>query len=216
MRRKSAMRRFSDERGVAMVTALLATLVVASLGLVVLQLSAHNASTSALDRKRVQAVDAAEAGIDAYFPLTPGAHYHVTVELYSTWPPTGSPLACPPSVDPAAAKVTSVGTAVSPGSSVAVSRTMQSEVRLVPQYPQTAFGVFSDTGLNFQNKLTMNGNVGNDANAYTNGNFTMANNTVIAGSVYAQGTASVTNGVVKGDIWSNGSNAIHSVAVFGS
>jgi hypothetical protein len=93
---------------------------------------------------------------------------------------------------------------------------MQTEVRLVPNYPQTAFGVFSDTGLNFQNKLTMNGNVGNDANAYTNGNFTMANNTVIAGSVFAQGTSSVTNGVVKGDVWSNGNNSLHSVAVFGT
>jgi hypothetical protein len=231
------MRRFSDDRGMAMITALLAGLVVASLGLVVVQLSAHNATSSSFDRKRVQAIDAAEAGVNAYFSAlrtqadaamctpvdgdlaySPGSHYHVTIELYSTWPPTGSPLPCPPPADPppAAAKVTAVGTAVSPGSTNAVSRTMQTEVRLVPLYPQTAFGVFSDTGLNFQNKLTMNGNVGNDANAYTNGNFTMANNTVIAGSVFAQGTSSVTNGVVKGDIWSNGSNSVHSLTVFGS
>ncbi|MFN2589321.1 MAG: hypothetical protein ABR518_00930 [Actinomycetota bacterium] len=231
------MRRLSDERGVAMVTALLVSIVVASLGIVVVQLSAHNAGTSAFDRKRIQAIDAAEAGINAKFsamrdqtgsalcsptdadlPLTPGAHYHVTVELFATWPPSGAPLACPPPENPppAAAKITSVGTAVSPGSTVAVSRTMQTEVRLSALYPQTAFGVFSDQGLNFQNKLTMNGNVGNDANAYTNGNFTMANNTVIGGSVFAQGTSSVTNGVVKGDIWSGGSNTIRSVTVFGS
>jgi hypothetical protein len=220
-----------------MVTALLVTLVVASLGLVVVQLSAHNASSSAFDRKRVQAVDAAEAGIELFFaslrqatgvalcnpldgtiPSSPGATYHVEVELYGAWPPTGSPLPCPPpdGTVPAAAKVTSVGTAVSPGSSVAVSRTMQTEARLVGLYPQTAFGIFSDTGLGLQNNLTVNGNAGNDANVYTNGNFTMANNTVIAGSVFAQGSATINNGVVKQDVWAGGPVSLHSIAVFGS
>ncbi len=231
------MRRLSDEGGVAMVTALLVTLVVASLGLVVVQLSAHNATSSAFDRKRVQAVDAAEAGIELFFaslrqatgaalctpvdgtiPSTPGAAYHVEVELYGAWPPSGSPMACPPpaGTQPAAAKVTSVGTAVSPGSSAAVSRTMQTEARLVGLYPQTAFGIFSDTGLGLQNNLTVNGNAGNDANVYTNGNFTMANNTVISGSVFAQGTASITNGVVRQDVWAGGPVTLRSIAVFGS
>jgi hypothetical protein len=231
------MRRFSDERGVAMVTALLVTLVVASLGLVVVQLSAHNASSSAFDRKRVQAVDAAEAGIELFFaslrqatgvatcspvsgtiPSTPGATYDVTVELYGTWPPSGAPLTCPPpaGTQPAAAKVTSVGTAVSPGSTRAVSRTMQTEARLVPLYPQSTFGIYSDTGLSLQNNLTVNGNAGNDANVYTNGNYTMANNTVISGSVFAQGVANITNGVVKADVWANGNVSLQSIAVFGN
>jgi hypothetical protein len=231
------MRRFSDERGVAMVTALLVTLVVASLGLVVVQLSAHNATSSAFDRKRVQAVDAAEAGIELYFaslrqatgaalcspasgtiPSSPGATYDVTVELYGAWPPSGAPLACPPpsGTTPAAVKVTSVGTAVSPGSTRAVARTMQTEARLVGLFPQHAFGIFSDTGLGLQNHLTVNGNAGNDANVYTNGNFTMANNTVISGSVFAQGAANITNGVVKADVWANGPVTLHSIAIFGN
>jgi len=55
-----------DESGIAMVTALLVTMVVLLLGVVVVALSAHNVSQSAFDRKRVQSIGAAEAGLDSY------------------------------------------------------------------------------------------------------------------------------------------------------
>src|SRR5207247_4778217 len=38
---------------------------------------------------------------------------------------------------------------------------------------------------------------------YTNGNFAENNNTLISGSVYAQGYANIASGVVKADVWAN-------------
>ncbi|HJP65021.1 MAG TPA: pilus assembly PilX N-terminal domain-containing protein [Actinomycetota bacterium] len=224
----------NEENGIAMVTALLVTMAVASLALMVVQLSAHNASQSAFDRKRVQAIDAAEAGIDATFsryhhvtgaglcgpfdatlPTTPGAQYHVTVQLYSTWPPTeATKISCPPSVRPQAARLVSEGTAVASSSAVAVTRTMQTDVKLDPVFSDFAFSIFSDKQLNLQNKLTINGNIGNDGNVYTNGNFTMGNNTVIHGAVYAQGSLTVNQGSIYGDAWGNNAVALHNLSEF--
>ncbi|HEX9236818.1 MAG TPA: hypothetical protein VF972_11125, partial [Actinomycetota bacterium] len=56
-----------NETGLAMVTAVLVMFVLASLSIVVVGLAAHNATVSAFDRKRVQAIDAAEAGIDQQY-----------------------------------------------------------------------------------------------------------------------------------------------------
>src|SRR5437773_5267205 len=110
-----------DERGIAMVTALLVTMIVLALGLVAVALSEHDTTASAQDRKRVQAIDAAEAGLDTFFsqltttsnelmpcpvgagapneavdmPTNPPAHFDVYVSFFSTWPPGPSPdLTC--------------------------------------------------------------------------------------------------------------------------
>jgi Tfp pilus assembly protein PilX/cytoskeletal protein CcmA (bactofilin family) len=231
------MLRSRDERGIAMVTALMVTMVVLTLSVAVVALSIHNTGQSAEDRKRVQAVAAAEAGIDAYFsalqtstgtstcspldadlPTTPAAHYHVDITLYSTWPPTDtSVLPCPPTTDPLGARVVSKGTAVATTSTVAVNRTMQSEVRMVPIYGGFNKAIFSDTQLNFQNKFTLNGNLGNDGDVYTNGNFALGNNTTIFGSVYAQGSASIAQGIVKADVWARNAVDLSSgIEVFGN
>src|SRR5436190_20572063 len=98
------MKRFRDEQGIAMVTGLMVALVVLFLSLVVVNLSVHNTATSARDRDRTQAINAAEAGLDGWFsgltsstgaticsptawdgtlPTSPGAAYDVTITLYS-------------------------------------------------------------------------------------------------------------------------------------
>jgi Tfp pilus assembly protein PilX len=116
MKRTPLMMRLSEERGIAMVTALLVAVVVLALGLVALQLAQHNVSSSAFDRKRVQAVAAAEAGIDDVYariqnatpaqlpcasPVTgslamsPSATYSVTVTYYDAYPPgAGNEIDC--------------------------------------------------------------------------------------------------------------------------
>jgi len=232
--------RLRDERGIAMVTALLVSMVVLSLSVAVVGISLHNSSQSSNDRKRVQAIDAAEAGIEAYFsglvstptgsgmcdaaawdgtlPTSPGAEYDVSVTLYSTWPPIdGTELICadPLSADPLGARVVSKGTAVTSATGAAVSRTMQTEVQLAPIYGGLNQAIFSDTGLNFQNKFTLNGNISNDGDVYTNGNFTLRNNTTIAGSVYSQGTADIQSGAIKQDVWANKAVVLDSISVFG-
>lgn len=231
--------RLRDERGLAIVTAVLVSVVVLTLSITVLALSEHNANQSSFDRKRVQAIDAAEAGINAYFaellegvgletcdpdmhdgtlPTTPAAQYDLTITLYSTWPPVpGTELSCPPATDPLGAVVTSKGTAVVTGSPVAVSRTMQTQVRMNPIYGGFNKAVFSNTVLNFQNKFDIQGYEGNDGDAYTNGNFSINNNVLISGSIYAQGFADISQGVVKADVWANNYVRLSSgIQVFGN
>jgi hypothetical protein len=238
------IQRFSEERGVAMITALLVSMVVLTISVTVIALSMHNSSISANDRKRIQAVDAAEAGIDAWFsgltqvnkgdmcdaaawdgtlPSIPGASYDVSITLYSTWPPqTGTEIACPGPgqplpVPPLGALVVSKGTAVAATSPVSVSRTMQTEVRLTPIYGGFNKAIFSDTQLNMQNKLTLNGYQANDGDIYTNGNLTLNNNTTIAGTAYAQGYADIAQGIVKQDVWAGSYVTLsNGIEVFGN
>ena len=56
-----------DERGMAMVIALIVSLVLLTLGTVVVAQSIHDAESSGLDRRRLQSVDAAEAGNNYYY-----------------------------------------------------------------------------------------------------------------------------------------------------
>lgn len=111
-------RRHQDERGIAMITALLVTMVVLALALTALQLATHSVFSSSYDRKRVQAIAAAEAGVDAVYsqiqnstptglatnlcpnPVTgtmamsPTATYSATIKYYSGYPPSGSAIDC--------------------------------------------------------------------------------------------------------------------------
>src|SRR5439155_18651654 len=125
-------------------------------------------------------------------------------------------LSCPPpaGTDPAGALVSSKGTTTSARVS-SVYRTMETEIRLTPIYSGLGQAIFSNNLLNFQNKLTLKGNISNDADVYTNGNFTMGNNTVISGTVYAQGYASINQGVAKQDIWANSYVDLHNLSVLG-
>lgn len=209
-------RRMKEERGIAAVTAILASVVVLSLGLTVVSLSIHNATGSSNDRKRVQAIDAAEAGVNAAFytisvstttalpctldadlPTAPTAHYHVTVDYYATYPPSGDPMACPPPGAPAdppeGAAIVSTGTAVLVGTPTAVSRTMESSVRLAPVFKPYGQAIFANQNLSMQNNLDVIGNSGNDGDVYTNGSWVCNNGSYIRGSVIAQGSVTMSN-----------------------
>ena len=91
-----------------------------------------------------------------------------------------------------------------------VVRTMESTIHLSPIYGGFNKAIFSDTQLNFQNKFTLNGNVGNDGDVYTNGNFALNNNTLIKGSVYAQGSATIGQGVINASVWANNAVSLSS------
>ena len=60
-------RLYEEERGIALVTAMMMTMVVLTLSVVMVNLAIHNSTSSAQDRARVQAVHAAEAGIDVVY-----------------------------------------------------------------------------------------------------------------------------------------------------
>ena len=53
----------------------------------------------------------------------------------------------------------------------------------------------------FAGWFTLNGNGGNNGDVYTNGDFVLANNSLIKGSVYAQRSADIGQGVVNADVW---------------
>ena len=221
----------SEERGIALLTALLVSMIVLALGLVAVGVSLHDTTASSLDRKRTQAIDAAEAGLNSFFsqltttnnasmpcpvtagnpnesvdlPTSPAAHFDVYVSFYSTWPPGATPDVTCAQVQggtiPAAALVKSVGSATTAAVPTLVQRTMESTIRLTPIYGGFNKAIFSDQQLNFQNKFTVNGNGANNGDVYTNGDFTLANNSLIKGSVYAQGSATIGQGVVNADVW---------------
>jgi cytoskeletal protein CcmA (bactofilin family) len=224
--------------GIAMVVAILSLLIVVMVSVAVVGLSSHNAGQSALDRKRLQAVAAAEAGVDDWIaslqnaqgstictslsrnlPTSPVSHYNVTIKLYSTWPPSDTSLitACPPDVQPQAGLVQSVGTAISGGVNQA-ERTFESLVRLSPSYGGFDAAIFSESGLALVNKLTNNGSTGNDSDIYTNGDLSITNNESLAGSVYAQGNIDIESSTsVKQDVWANKSVIVNNnTSIFGS
>src|SRR4030042_6403113 len=92
--------RFREERGIAMVMSLLVTFVVLLLGTAVLSMAVHNSEQSGMDRKRVQSVSAAEAGLnEAYSSLTspPGGMSAMSNTLSGTVGsgPGGSPYTAP-------------------------------------------------------------------------------------------------------------------------
>jgi hypothetical protein len=237
-----------DERGIALITAMLVGMVVLSLGLVTIQLSSHNANQSSADRKRVQAINAAEAGLDVYlaalprtppanlqctpgvtsFPITPGAQYQVTATFYSTFPgidPSSSSSAstvipcsslASGTVIPVGAKIVAKGTAVAQGSAQAVSRTMQTEIRLNPTFGGFGPAIFSHNTLNLQNNLQVNGNNGNNGDLYTNGDFICGNSSLDYGSVFVQGAATLSNScTVQQDLRANGNITLSNSARIG-
>jgi hypothetical protein len=221
------LRRLMDrEDGLAMVTAVIVTFVIVAFSAVLVQLSLHNSESSAVDRGRVAAVNAAEAGInvvysqmerygfaslpctqDADLTTTPVEHFHVVVSYYNTYPPSGSPLTCPLSADPAGAVITSSGTTPGANGAVVVTRTMQSEVRLSTIANGASFlgAMYGQTSVSMSNSVTVNGNVGNDANVYSGGAWTCTNTATIQGSVYAASVNASGACTVNQDVWANGS-----------
>jgi hypothetical protein len=220
-----------DERGIAMIVGLMVTFVVFLLSLVVVQLSIHNSTQSAYDRKRVQSVGAAEAGIDSLWSTIEGtppqslpygttvtgtlanapgtSTYSVDVSYYKA---DGTALTGAPSQTniPASVLLTSVGT-----TDGGVSRKMQSYATLTPTYSGIGAAILTNTGTALGNNFSLTGNAGNDADVYVlTGDVNITNSPVIYGNVYVVGGAfsSANGNVVYGDVWANNAVTINSPA----
>ena len=211
-----------DDSGMAMITALLVSFVVLILALTAVQITDHVLSGVRLDRKRVFAFHAAEAGLDRALlvvqttsfaslpcaaPLTgslvtePGtASYSVRFTYYSAFPPSGSPLACPLTSAAGGVLISSTGDT---SDRVGGSRRLELAAKLTP----AAGGgftraIFSDASIDFDNSLVLGGNIGNDAVLYTNGNYNCDNSQTLNGYVFAQGSANMSNSCrVLVDVW---------------
>jgi Tfp pilus assembly protein PilX/cytoskeletal protein CcmA (bactofilin family) len=219
-----------DERGVAMVVALTISFVVMLLSIFVVRLALHDVGQSSYDRRRLLSVNAAEAGVKDYYAymtqllrggeqnelstihctLSAGvstgpneATYDATIQFYGV---AGSAMACPPpsGAVPSAVRISSTGQAPS-----GASRTMESYAQLIPVYGGTTAAVLSQGTTTMNNKLTINGFDGNDADFYVNGNLNVTNQQTFKGNVYVQGSVSVSNSsLFDGMLWARDSVTI--------
>jgi Tfp pilus assembly protein PilV len=216
-----------DDSGIALVTALLAMMVMASLATAAFSMSTHSLNSSANDRRRTQAVHAAEAGVDSFLlylansaqtsatqcpggagapaatqtlTTTPASTFTVTT-TYFTSLHSGTVLPCP-AANPGAALIHSVGT------SGGVSRTIEALYSLngiQGGYPLFSGAVYTNGNATFNAQATMLPPAGNayGGNLYANGNISMNAGGTIYGSVYSQGTLAIGGGaVIKQDAMS--------------
>ena len=227
--RREAMRvRITREDGVALVVAMLVSFVVMVLGTTVVSLSMHNAESSSQDRKRVQAIASAEAGIDYYLsylqntggqspacsvtmsvPTTPPGSFTVTPIFYNA---ALAPMACPLTATPSYVLIRSAGRS----NTAKPTRTMDAYARLT-QTQGISFdnygALFGDTSITFRSNASIGGSQYNDADVYTNGSFSLLSNSTIYGRVYAQGNVSMAQGSeIKQDLWANGSITLRNSA----
>jgi len=212
--------RLAEERGIAVIVALLISMVVVTLGITSVTLAVHNSEASNNDRRRVQAIAAAEAGVNWYFshlqsmplaewectkddpdlPTTPPTQF--SAGLYdgsgATMPP--APLVCPLTELPARVLIQSKGSStVNP----VPTRTMQALVELSVLGTAAFQGVsiYSETSMSWPSNVKILGRTGNDASLYSNGNITLRGNDVVGGNVEARGTVTLEQSVqVRGNV----------------
>ena len=214
-----------EERGFALIWAMTTMFIVLTLSIVAINLAIHNSTASAQDRARTQAVNAAEAGIDVVYsqmgrtgfaslPCTqdsdlttsPVEHFHVVVQYFATYPPTGNALTCPLTQNPVGAVITSTGTAPGASPTAPATRIMQSEVRMSPITLGGSFvgAMYGQNGVSMGNTVTVNGHVGNDGDVYTGGQWQCQNTGTVYGNVYAASVNQTGTCTVAGDVWANG------------
>jgi hypothetical protein len=215
-----------DDEGVAMITAILVTMVVMMLGVVSVQMAIHNSESSGFDKRRVLAVAAAEGGLDYYSShlasnniatiqctvsstLTNAGTFAVTTTFYDS---VGNPLPtsggsqCPLNSMPASVLVKSVGRAQANKNP---ARTMQALYELSPATTapfNNAGAITAQSSVSFEANANIGGSKYADADVFANGDISVSANSVLYGNLFAQGNVTLqSNSEVKKDLWANGS-----------
>jgi hypothetical protein len=233
----------SEERGLAMIIALSVAFVVLLLTTVVVAQSIHSLDSSGYDRERLLSVNAAEAGTNhwyAYLQSTPSlsmsadpgcnagtgeltlsdvvqsgpsaAAYNAVGTFYTSDGTTE--MSCATFSDttfPSYVKVRSTGTI-----NGSPNRTLETFVRLTPNYGGFGAAILAINGATFSNSFTINGSNGNDGDIYIlSGNVSVSNSMTLSGNVYVPaGTASFSNNsTVKGNVWANGNVTVTNPAI---
>ena len=217
----------ADDSGSALMIAVMVVGVCLSLAMVGVTVAVSSTRASGVDRQRVLAVDAAEAGVDSAFGaiqsggLAPPcslaaatvksgpdtASYGTTVAYYDA---AGAQLGCTAagvSGTPVQALIRSTAqTAALGGGGSRGVRTLEALVALTPQSGSTLTkAIFADGVLTFENQTTVLGNNGPDADIYSNTDVNCSNNENFAGSLYSQGSISISNSCsFAGNVWAHG------------
>src|SRR3972149_3292925 len=197
--------RLREERGVALVVALLVTFVVLLLSTTVFAMAVRNSEQSGYDRKRLQSVSAAEAGLNAaYQHITAppsglagltnvlqdsvgsgpsGSDYDVAITYYPNPDGTGTPMTPPFTISyyPKSALITSAG-----ASNSKAERTMETFVVLPPVFAGFEGAVVANSSTTLTNQFTINGYQGDDGPIYVpNGSASIGTSVHLYGSVWA-------------------------------
>ncbi|MGH2710129.1 MAG: hypothetical protein ACRDH9_02865 [Actinomycetota bacterium] len=215
--------RLEDERGFALITALLVSMVVVILGATSVTIAIHNTEASSHDRERVQGVAAAEAGINYFYshiqseptanlecvitktlPTTPPTTFTATATYYGIG---GIALPCVtnhPVGTPVSAYVRSTGQSTGISSP---DRTMETYVTLSPisGSPFADTAIFSNNSFTWPANVTIRGSEASNNNVYTNGTASFNSATTIYGNVYAQGGINMRgSSQIRRGAWANG------------
>lgn len=232
-------RRFpADERGSVLVVAMMVMGVAMSLAILIVTVSITSGRTSGQDRQRLSTIDAAEAGIDGAYasiqtsglalPCQWPTSGNVDTKTYPDATSTqatityynagGTALACtggslPTGSAPARAVIASIGsTGPAPGG--VKQRKMEALINLLPVGGNTLQrAIYGNSGIAISNNALVDGNVGTDADLYSNGNFTCGNSPQIRGSIFAASGSITMNQTCSadGDVW-----ALNSVTLSGN
>jgi hypothetical protein len=204
--------------------------------------SIHSIESSGYDRERLLSVNAAEAGTNrwyAYLQTTPSvsmaadagcsastglltlsdtvqsgpsaAAYDAVGTFYAADGTTT--MSCKTFTDttfPSYAKIRSTGTI-----NGAPNRTLETYVRLTPNYGGFGAAILAVNGTTVTNNFTINGNSGNDGDMYfLNGDFRVTNSMTLSGNIYVpNGSAQIENtSTVKGNVWANGNVTLQNSA----
>jgi hypothetical protein len=232
------LKRIRGEEGMTMIVSIMISAIVMVLAVASLQLALHNSTASGNDRKRVVAIEAAEAGVDYFYSRvqstdsystlpcsasqttasSPAGQYTVTPTYYNGDPrTTGVQMSCPLSAFPAYVLIHSVG---KPSALSTPTRTMESLVKTTwvnsGTFPATA--LYGQNNINLSSNTQVFGNTFNDADVYSNGSMTVSSNSVVYGNLYVQGSVTMSSNVeVKKDLYAlNGVSMSGSAKVFGS
>lgn len=231
------------ERGSVMMVTILVMGVSIGLSLLVLNVAISSGKTSGFDRQRATAVSAAEAGVDASYASMQSSG----TALPCSWPTTGSQqvgsypdaaavrtsiryyaadntvLPCPAGgtlaigLNPVQALISSVAE-TGAGSATKSTRKMEALVNLT-SVPGDVFDkpFLGNSGVTISQSGTIRGNVGNDADLYTNGDFSCTSSPVIEGNLFVPyGSATLQNSCrTLGDTWARDSVTLEGNKIMG-
>ena len=226
------MTRFQDESGIALVTAMMVSMIVVTLGATSVTLALHNSEQSSFDRRRVQSIAASEAGINYYYShlqsesgsnllcsitknmnTSPVTKFTATAKYFDAAGLAAEPqqpLSCignPPRLqsgaNPVSVHIESEGaTTLNP----TPTRTMETYVTLSPisGSPFADTVIFSNNSFTWPANINIRGSDASNNSVYTNGNANFNSATTIYGSVYAQGQINLRgSSQIRRDAWAN-------------
>ena len=216
--------RTADERGTGVVTAISITLVVFILGSVWTSIAVHQVGSSARERHREQALDAAEAGINyAMSQLAGDLHWAGTTSVSELGDDTGEFEVTVAPVDPSDPDdldryIVAKGYAPSKTVEGRAARQLEQQIELIPS-DGFNFALFaSPGGITGNNNSTVTGDVYSAADVNLSqfakifgdvtsaGSVTTGNNSTVGGKVHAGVNAGIENAqtTVQGDVWAGG------------